>query len=65
MAFGRIKNSENGLDKVEYNTELLSRLNVSPVGLHSAIEPENKVNDEEASIYFFKLKNEIRDTLID
>lgn len=65
MAFGRIKNSSNGLDKLQYSPELLSKLNVSSLDMHSAVELDNKENDEETVISFFKLKDEVRASLID
>ena len=65
MAFGRIKNSENGLDTLVDSPKLLSRLNILPANSNPGIDLSSNKDDGEALISFFKLKDEVRASLIE
>ena len=65
MAFGRIIESTSGLDTALNSRQLPIKIDTSPVGSLSTAELNAKQNAENFQISFFKLKNEIRASLIE
>ena len=65
MAFGRIIESTSGLDTALNSRQLPIKIDTSRVGSLSTAELNAKQNAEKFKISFFKLKNEIRASLIE